>query len=111
MPVQAPTPEMTPAQAAAAPFAEASIGVHDVALLRDGAQAYPAMLAAIAEGRSTVCLETYILQEDHTGTRFAEALIERARAGVEVNLLYDDWGSSVSDGFIARLRAAGVRTV
>ncbi|WP_050436380.1 phospholipase D-like domain-containing protein [Chondromyces crocatus] len=69
------------------------------------------MLRAIARAERTVCLETYILRSDRTGERFAEALAERAAAGVEVNLLYDAWGSSVSAAYIADLRAAGVRTV
>lgn len=100
-----------PAQVDSAPFAEVEIGPDTVALLKDGAQAYPAMLEAIAAARSTICLETYILQEDHTGNRFAAALAERARAGVEVNLMYDHWGSSVSDAFLDRLHQAGVRTL
>ncbi|MBI3185301.1 MAG: cardiolipin synthase ClsB [Myxococcales bacterium] len=88
-----------------------SIGADEVSLLRDGAQAYPAMLEAIVGARSTICLETYILREDATGNRFAQALCERARAGVEVSVMYDDWGSSVSEEFLSRLRGAGVRTL
>lgn len=92
-------------------FAEMSVGVHRLTLLRDGEQAFPAMLAAIAGARRTVCLETYIFRDDRTGERFGAALAERAGAGVEVNLLYDAWGSSVSSSFLQRLRDAGVRTL
>jgi cardiolipin synthase A/B len=106
----------TSAEAAAerlerAPFAEVTVGVHRVALLRDGAQAYPAMLAAIAAAKSTLCLETYILADDQTAHRFCRALVDRALAGVDVNLMYDDWGSSVSNETLAGLRAAGVRVL
>ncbi|MFZ5468084.1 MAG: phospholipase D-like domain-containing protein [Myxococcota bacterium] len=94
-----------------APFAEVDIGPNEVALLRDGAQAYPAMLEAIAAAQATICLQTYILREDTTGRRFAAALCERARAGVEVSLMYDDWGSNVSEPFLFQLRSAGVRTL
>jgi len=45
---------------------------------------------------------------DATGRRFAAALADRARAGVEVSLLYDAWGSSVSRSFVEALQAAGV---
>ncbi len=69
------------------------------------------MLAAIAQAKRTVCLETYILRSDRTGTAFADALIERARDGVEVNLLYDAWGSSVSSAMLDRLHRAGARTL
>lgn len=90
-------------------FAEMTVGAHRLALLKDGAQTYPAMLEAIARARRTICLETYILRGDRTGQRFAEALMERAAAGVEVNVLFDAWGSSVSSSFLDGLRRAGVR--
>ncbi len=93
------------------PFAELEVSMHRLAILKDGAQAFPAMLAAIASARHFVCLESYILCDDATGRRFAEALAERARAGVEVSLLFDGWGSDLSDDFLAELHAAGVRTV
>src|SRR5262249_25963468 len=80
-------------------------------LLRDGAQAFPAMMAAIARAASTVCLETYILRDDRIGRRFADVLVDRAAAGVEVNVLYDAWGSSVGSAYLNELHAAGVRTL
>ena len=82
-----------------------------VDLLRDGEEVYAAMLEAIRGARSTICLETYILRDDATGRRFAEALAQQARAGVQVNLLYDDWGSSVCEEFLRSLHTAGVRTL
>ena len=79
--------------------------------LRDGAETYPAMLAAIAGAKRTVHLETYILRNDSVGDRFADALIERAKAGVTVRLLYDSFGSfSLADSFVTRLCDAGVKT-
>jgi cardiolipin synthase len=48
-----------------APYAEARVGPNRVALLRDGEQAYPAMLAAIAGAKSTICLETYKIGRAH----------------------------------------------
>ena len=92
-----------------APWAEVTIGPNRIALLRDGFQAYPAMLAAIAQAKSTICLETYILRDDTTGLRFINALIERAQANVEVLLMYDFWGSTMSDESLARLAEAGVK--
>ena len=94
-----------------APFAEMNVGAHRLALLKDGTETFPAMLDAIAGARSTICLETYILRSDRIGGLFAEALAERARAGVEVNLLYDDWGSSVTGAYLRSLAAAGVRAL
>ena len=96
---------------ATAPFAEVTIGADKVSLLKDGQQAFPSMLAAIASAKETICFETYILRDDRTGRLFAQALGERARAGVEVNLMFDQWGSSVSDDFVDLLRADRVRLV
>ncbi|HEY1086302.1 MAG TPA: hypothetical protein VGE37_01360, partial [Archangium sp.] len=92
-----------------APFAETRVGPNRVALLKDGLQAYPAMLEAIASAKQTICLETYILRDDELGSRFLDALEERARAGVEVLLMFDAFGSDVSEVNLARLRAAGVK--
>jgi cardiolipin synthase len=85
---------------------------NDVVLLRAGAEAFPAMLAAIATARRTIVLETYILEDDRTGARFAEALRERARSGVSVRLMYDAVGGfGLSDTYLAGLRGDGVKVL
>src|SRR3954462_11299744 len=65
----------------------------EVTVLRDGGGTYPAMLAAISAAQKTIHLETYILAADVTGDRFKLALVERARAGVQVRIIYDAVGS------------------
>ncbi len=107
------TRQPIPIDAASSPahFLEAAIGLDRVTILKDGAQAYPAMLAAIAGARQTICLETYILRLDEWGNRFLDAMKERARAGVEALLMFDAFGSSVSAASIDRLRSAGVRVL
>jgi cardiolipin synthase A/B len=62
-------------------------------LLRDGAEAFPAMLASIAAARREVLLEMYWIAPDAVGEQFREALAERARAGVRVCVIYDALGS------------------
>ena len=57
------------------------------------ARALSAMLAMIGEARRWVHLENYIIRDDITGRRFADALSERAREGVRVRVLYDALGS------------------
>jgi cardiolipin synthase len=94
-----------------APFAEVDIGPNRVALLKDGYQAFPAMLDAIGRARSTIVLETYILTDDSMGRRFIDALCERARAGVEAMLMYDAWGSDVSEEALNELRSSGVKVL
>jgi cardiolipin synthase len=80
-----------------------------VELLIDGPSTYGAMLDAIGGARHHVHLETYIFSSDAVGEQFADALIERQRAGVPVRVLYDAVGSFDSAGaFFERLQAAGV---
>ena len=80
--------------------------------LRAGKEAFPAMLEAIAKAKSHVHLETYILRADKTGNEFKAALVERARAGVRVLLLYDSLGClGLPVAYLDELREAGVRTV
>jgi cardiolipin synthase A/B len=62
-------------------------------ILQNGDRFYPAMLAAISGAKDTINFEVYIFESDQTGRRFIEAFTERARAGVEVRLLLDWFGS------------------
>jgi cardiolipin synthase len=78
-------------------------------LLRDGVEAYPAMLAAIRGARRYVHLETYMFITDAVGELFGEALAEAAERGVHVKVLYDALGSWMSrSSFFEALRARGV---
>jgi cardiolipin synthase len=85
-------------------------GGNRVELLVGGGATYESMLAAIASAQHSVLLVTYILHGDATGRRFREALIERARAGVDVRLMYDAVGSygAVDEEFLLPLAEAGV---
>lgn len=80
----------------------------EITVLREGAETFPAMLEAIAAAKKTIHLEVYILAPDATGDRFKRALLERAKAGVAVRLLYDAVGSfGISDAWFTELIAAG----
>lgn len=85
--------------------------VESVELLDGGDQAYPRMLAAIAQATRSVHLEVYAFASSGVGARFIEALSEAAGRGVEVRVVIDGWGSA-SDGshVAAALRAAGCET-
>src|SRR5262249_26278437 len=74
------------------------------------AENYPAWLDAIRAARRSIHVEMYILHEDEQGHLFADALIEKARAGVDVRLMYDWMGGfrKTSRAFWKRLRARGV---
>ncbi len=81
-----------------------------VRLLRDAAENYPAWLDAIAKAERYVYFEAYIMCDDVSGRRFADALIEKARAGVTVRLLYDWLGAlaKTPSRFWKSMSAAGI---
>lgn len=83
-----------------------------VSLLFDGPQTMTAMIEAIGQARSTINFETYIFDQDQLGQRFADLLIEKQRAGVQVNIIYDSVGSiGTPTEFFERMRASGIRLV
>ena len=87
---------------------EALVSGNRVTLLHDGEQAFPAMLKAIAEAKREILLEMYWFASDEVGRQFADALIARAEAGVQVRVIYDAVGSIQSEGrMFSRLRDAG----
>ena len=88
-----------------------ALGGNAVTLLRDGDEAYPAMLAAIAGARHTIGLSTYIFGDDVAGRPVIDALAAAVRRGVEVRVLVDGIGARYSWPPAHRaLRAAGVPT-
>lgn len=64
--------------------------------LRNGDEAYPAMLEAIEQARGHVFLATYIFNAGHTGTAFIDALTAAAARGVDVRVLVDGIGTLYS---------------
>jgi cardiolipin synthase len=83
---------------------------NQVLLLRDGPTTYRAMLAAILGARDHINMETYILEDDEVGRHFAQALIDKQQAGVQVNLMRDSAGTfSTPIPFFKRLADSGVR--
>lgn len=78
-------------------------------LLRNGSETYNDWLAQIERAQRWVHLENYIFKSDRIGQRFADALAERAAAGVRVRVLYDWFGSlDVPSSFWRKLRSSGV---
>lgn len=75
----------------------------------DGASKMEALLGDIAVARDHIHLQYYILNDDTTGLRLRNALMAKAREGVEVRILYDDVGSSgVHKSFFEEMRRAGI---
>jgi cardiolipin synthase len=83
---------------------------NSVRLLRNATQNYPAWLDAIHAATRTIRFENYFIVDDEIGREFAAALCAKARAGVDVKLIYDWMGGfgKASRRFWNNLRTAGV---
>lgn len=81
-------------------------------LLQDGPATYQAMFAAIRGASDNINLETYIFEDDDIGQQFADLLLERQAAGVQVNLIYDSVGClNTPKPFFERLSASGIQVL
>ena len=82
---------------------------NQVELLIDGPATFDSILAGIAQAKHYVLVQFYMIHDDGLGRRLQQALIERARDGVHVYLLYDEVGSNgLTEAYLEELRAAGV---
>ncbi len=87
----------------------AMVGGNRTTTLVNGDQIFPSMLAAIRNARRTINFETYIYWKGRAGDEFAQALAERARAGVKVRVILDWQGARKTGGDEDRLmKEAGV---
>lgn len=86
-------------------------GNNSVKLLLNGEEKFPELLNALEAAKSHIHLEYYIYENDETGNSIADMLIEKARQGVEVRFMYDDFGShNLGRRFIKRLEENGIET-
>ncbi|GAB2879497.1 phospholipase D-like domain-containing protein [Uliginosibacterium flavum] len=82
---------------------------NQVRLLQDGPATYQAMFTAIASARDHINMETYILDDDEIGQRFAQALIAKQRQGVQVNLIRDSVGTLATPAaFFKQMSESGI---
>ncbi|MEZ5326786.1 MAG: phospholipase D-like domain-containing protein [Verrucomicrobiales bacterium] len=89
------------------PIAEQQAG--NITLLQNGDAIFPAMLEAIYGARYTICFETFIYWKGKIAEEVAEALSERARAGVAVHVLLDWVGTfRMDEALIDLMLSAGV---
>jgi cardiolipin synthase len=75
---------------------------NSVRIYRDTTEAFEAQLEVIRAARHHVHLEYFIFRSDETGRRLVDVLVEKARAGVEVRLLYDSAGTLWLSGSMIR---------
>jgi cardiolipin synthase len=85
---------------------------NQVLLLQDGPATFQAMHAAILAARDHINMETYILDDDEVGQRFAQALIDKQRQGVQVNLIRDSVGTiATPQAFFDQLKESGIKVL
>lgn len=83
-----------------------------ITTLLNGEQIFPAMLASIKAAKRTINFETFIYWDGEVGKQFTDALAERARAGVEVNVIVDWFGmSNFRAEYLPELEQAGAHVV
>jgi cardiolipin synthase len=83
-----------------------------VTLLADGKDTYAAMFKVIENAKDHINLESYIIEDDETGRKFADLLLQRQVDGIQVNLIYDSVGSMKTPAaFFQRLRDGGIQVV
>ena len=82
---------------------------NQVEALQNGDEIFPAMLAAIRSAKRSITFETYIYWSGNIGKEFADALVERAGAGVRVHVLLDWAGSlKMEDRLLDQMTKAGI---
>ncbi|MEP6808994.1 MAG: phospholipase D-like domain-containing protein [Chthoniobacterales bacterium] len=115
------TEEVKPRYAASSPMFQQATGAllggnfvagNNIVSLENGREIFPAMLSAIRSARATINFETYVFWDGKIAKQFAEALAERARAGVKVNAILDAQGTGkMGRENLALLENAGVKVV
>jgi cardiolipin synthase A/B len=83
-----------------------------VTLLADGQATYAAMFKAIQNAKDHINLESFIIEGDDVGRKFAELLLKKQAEGVQVNLIFDSVGSYGTPApFFKRMRDGGIQVV
>ncbi len=104
-----PTPLTDPSSRGQEP-ARVEVAGHQLTLFEESPSLIAAMVADIRAAKSRVWMESYIFAGDDAGRAVAAALADRAKAGLDVRLMVDAWGSfSMPAAMLKQLRAAGVQ--
>ena len=86
-------------------------GGNDIHIYEDGAEFIQDLLKVIAAAKHHIHMEFYVFEEDALGRLVRDALIDKAKEGVEVRFLYDDVGSwKLSHEFEEQMRSEGIET-
>jgi len=84
---------------------------NEVTLLVNGENKFPQVLQALQTAKDHIHIEYYIYEDDEIGRAIEHVLVQKAKEGVTVRFIYDDFGSrSIRKKMIRRLKAAGIKT-
>lgn len=85
---------------------------NEIEFFFDGKSALDSMYDAMLLAEHHIHLQTYILEDDRIGNKFISLLMEKAKSGVEVRLMYDDVGSGgIGKSLRKQMRAAGIEVL
>jgi len=88
------------------------LGGNEVKLFTDGQDKFDSLFADIANAKNHIHVEYYALMDDEIGKKFQEALIKKAREGLEIRIIYDSFGSrKAKKEYYEEYRKAGIETV
>ena len=82
---------------------------NEVEIYTSGYDFFPSLLMEIGKAEHHIHIDTFIISDDPLGRLIADALIDKARQGIEVRLIYDDVGSwRTPNNFFTRMRNEGI---
>ncbi len=82
---------------------------NEVEIYTSGYDFFPSLLMEIGKAEHHIHIDTFIISDDPLGRIIADALIDKARQGIEVRLIYDDVGSwRTPNSFFTRMRNEGI---
>lgn len=88
----------------------APLSENQATLLLNGEQKFPTLLKALEEARHFIHIEYYIFDDDHIGNTIKETLIKKAKEGVTVRIIFDDFGShDLWDSAVKDMRSHGIQ--
>ncbi|MDA1006578.1 MAG: cardiolipin synthase, partial [Verrucomicrobia bacterium] len=84
---------------------------NEIEVLIDGEATFDALFRAIKEAHSYILVNFFIVKSDRVGTRFKDALVKKAREGVRVHFLFDEFGShKLPKSYLREMEDAGIQT-
>ncbi|SEA30000.1 cardiolipin synthase [Porphyromonadaceae bacterium NLAE-zl-C104] len=87
------------------------LGGNDVTLFTNGEDKFASLFADIEKAEKHIHIEYYVLLDDELGLKLQQALIRKAREGVEIRIIYDSFGSrKAKRKFFEDFRKAGIET-